>query len=195
MGKKKHITPVTVFAQLRERYNETHSEFLSQEKMGKIVHVSKATISRIENGSFTPTDDVLKAYSEFFNVSMDYLKPTEQPINTIPANAVPVAELGITEDVIATYKRINEISNHNENIGAVLNSLIGNDLDTVILLQNILSYLVEQVSCSNNRISEAFFIDCILHYINNIMKPQLQKVIKNNIIWQETLLDINAFDE
>lgn len=50
MGKRKHTDSVTKFAELREEYNDEHSKKISQEDMGKIAHVSKSTISRIENG-------------------------------------------------------------------------------------------------------------------------------------------------
>lgn len=86
-------------------------------------------------------------------------------------------------------------SNHNENILAVLNSLIGNGTDTVYLLQNILTYLVSQQTNNCNKKSEAFFVDNMLHYVNDIMKPQLQKVLKRNIDWQNKIMDSNIEED
>ena len=189
MGKPKHENAVTPFAKLREEYNETHDKTVSQSDMGKNAHVSKSTISRIENGEQKPSLEVIKAYSEFFKVSTDYFLPKEQIKDKIPDDATPVHEIGITENVVATYKQLDEISNHNENILAVLNSLIGNGTDTVCFLQNILTYLVSQQTNNCNKISEAFFVDNMLHYVNDIMKPQLQKVLKRNIDWQYKIMD------
>lgn len=195
MGKRKHTDSVTKFAKLREEYNDEHSKKISQEDMGKIAHVSKSTISRIENGEQQPTPEVIKAYSDFFKVSTDYFLLKEQIKDKIPDNATPVREIGITEDVVATYKQLDELSNHNENILAVLNSLIGNGTDTVCLLQNILTYLVSQQTNNCNKESESFFVDNMLHYINDIMKPQLQKVLKRNIDWQNKIMDSNIWED
>lgn len=180
---------VTSFAKLREEYNEIHSKRLSQEAMGKIANVSKSTISRLENGDLQPTPEVIKAYSEYFKVSTDYFLPKEQIRDKIPDSATPVGEIGITEEVLATYKQIDAISCHDENILAVLNSLIGNSGATVCLLQNILTYLVSQETNNCNKISEAVFVDNMLRYVNDIMKPQLQKVLKRNIDWQYKIMD------
>lgn len=187
MGKPKHANAVTPFAELRETYNDTHNKILSQTDMGKIAHVSKSTISRIENGEISPKPEVIKAYSKFFKVSTDYLLPKEQIKDKIPDTAIPIREIGITEEVLVTYKQIDEISNHNENILAVLNSLIGNQGATVCLLQNILQYLVNQQEHNSNRMTDEYFIGIILDYVNGIMKPQLQKVIKHNIDLQNQL--------
>lgn len=180
---------VTPFAKLREEYNEIHSKRLSQEAMGKIANVSKSTISRLENGDLQPTPEVIKAYSEYFKVSTDYFLPKEQIRDKIPDSATPVREIGITEEVLATYKQIDAISCHDENILAVLNSLIGNSGATVCLLQNILTYLVSQETNNCNKISEEVFVDNMLRYVNDIMKPQLQKVLKYNIDWQYKIMD------
>lgn len=187
MGKRKHANAVTPFAELRETYNDTHNKMLSQTDMGEMAHVSKSTISRIENGVQSPTQEVIKAYSKFFKVSTDYFLPKEQIKDKIPDTATPIQEVGITEEVLVTYKQINEISNHNENILAVLNSLIGNQGATVCLLQNILKYLVNQQEHNSNRMTDEYFIEIILDYVNGIMKPQLQKVIKHNIDLQNQL--------
>ena len=187
MGKPKHENAITPFAKLREEYNETHDKMLSQSAMGQIANVTKSTISRIENGKQQPTPQVIKAYSDFFKVSTDYFLPKEQIEDRIPNDATPIREIGITEEVIATCKQIDEISNHNENILAVLNSLIGNQGATVCLLENILQYLVNQQTHNSNRTTDEYFTKIILDYINGVMKPQLQKVIKRNIDWQNQI--------
>lgn len=94
------------------------------------------------------------------------------------------------KEVIITYNKIAELSNHNENILAVLNSLAGNGANTLFLLESILSYLSsQQANGSNKQIENIFVVDNILHYVNDIMKPQLQKVIKSNVDWHYSELD------
>lgn len=190
MGKSKNLDAVTPFAKLREEYNETHDKTLSQTDMGKIAHVSKSTISRIENGTKPPSTEVIKAYSEYFNVSLEYLTDIKQPEEAIPAR-----EMGISEEVINTYNKIAQLSNHDENIRAVLNSLVGNDINTIFLLESILSYLSNQQANGSNKQIENIFIENILHYVNDIMKPQLQKVIKKNVAWHDELVDNHNFDD
>lgn len=184
MGKQKYITPVTPFAEVRDTYNSTHNKMVSQAEMASLAFVSKSTISRIENGEQKATPTVIKAYSDYFKVSTDYFMPKEEIQNKIPDEAIPICEMGITEEVFATYKQIEEISNHNENILAVLNSLIGNGIYTVNFLQNIFTYLVSQQSKAVDEITKAVFVKNMLDYMNNIMKPQLDKVLRHNIDWQ-----------
>ena len=65
MGKQRYTKAVTPFAELREMYNETHDKTISQSYMGTLAHVSKSTISRIENREQKPTPEATKAYSDF----------------------------------------------------------------------------------------------------------------------------------
>ena len=189
MGKSKYLDAVTPFAKLREEYNETHDKMVSQTYMAELADVSKSTISRIENGIQHPKPEVIKAYSDFFNVSPVYLIGMKQPEEVIPAR-----EMGISEEVIITYNKIDELSNHNENILAVLNSLAGNGANTLFLLESILFYLSSQQANGSNKQIENIFVDNILHYVNDIMKPQLQKVIKSNVDWHDELEDNHIFD-
>lgn len=53
--------------QLRE------SSGLKQEELGKIVNLSKATISRYEANTIEPNNETLKLIANYFNVSVDYL--------------------------------------------------------------------------------------------------------------------------
>lgn len=187
MSKRKHLTAKTPFAKLREDYNETHDKMITQTVMASMASVSKSTISRIESGEQPATPTVIKAYCDFFGVSSDYFVPEKKEEKIFPDDSTPVGEIGITKEVIATYKAIDEISNRDENILAVLNSLIGNQGATVCLLHNILGYLVNQETHNMNRVFEQQFTDELLNYINDFMKPQLKKVIKSNIDWQNQL--------
>lgn len=46
---------------------------LTQEKLGEILNVQKAAISKYENGRADPSVDILKRMARYFNVSSDYL--------------------------------------------------------------------------------------------------------------------------
>lgn len=46
---------------------------LTQEELGKIINVSKPTISRYESNSNEPNSEILKKLASFFKVSIDYI--------------------------------------------------------------------------------------------------------------------------
>ena len=56
---------------------------LTQEELGKILNVQKAAVSKYEKGIASPSNEVLKKLSAFFNVSIDYLLDNEPPKNNI----------------------------------------------------------------------------------------------------------------
>lgn len=70
MGKTSHTDSVTIYAQLRENYNDTHSDFLSQSKLGEALGVTKSMVSKIENGKVLPSNEIIDAYSKFFEVAV-----------------------------------------------------------------------------------------------------------------------------
>lgn len=180
------------FLKLREEYNETHNKILSQEAIGKICNVSKSTIQRIERGLQPPSTEVVKGYSQFFGVTQEYLTGTTPPklINSLH-------EIGISKEVISTYQKIDELSNSDENILAVLNSLIGNEQCTMVLLESILKYLVNQQLTSPSKTFDDDLTSDFLCYVNQIMKPQLQKVINKHIQFMGNInnMDIPQEDE
>lgn len=55
------------FKKLRE------SKGYSLDKLADIFHVSKSTLSRIENDLREPKQSLLENYAKFFNVTIDYL--------------------------------------------------------------------------------------------------------------------------
>lgn len=55
MGRTKNYEPKTIYARLREEYNECHEKRLSQEELGKALGLSKSAVSRIENGDTVPS--------------------------------------------------------------------------------------------------------------------------------------------
>ncbi len=50
---------------------------LSQEALGRIVNVSRSAIAKYENGLGLPSEDVIEALCNYFNVEKDYLFPKE----------------------------------------------------------------------------------------------------------------------
>lgn len=46
---------------------------LSQAKMAKILGASQAGVNRYEHGEATPSVETLRKYSDYFDVSMDYI--------------------------------------------------------------------------------------------------------------------------
>lgn len=64
---------------------------LTQEELGKIVNVTKVSISGYENGNRNPDTETLENLADFFEVSVDYLlgrtdqlKPIESDIDIEP---------------------------------------------------------------------------------------------------------------
>lgn len=101
MGARKNIDSVTIFAKLRERYNETHSDYLSQAALGKIIGVSATTINRFENDpKYRPKAKRLQGYSDFFKVSLDDLTGTK-PDNTKEKQAKAIRAMGLGQSFLA----------------------------------------------------------------------------------------------
>lgn len=46
---------------------------ITQEEAAKIAYISKKTYERYENGERTPTLDTIKAFAEYYEVSIDYI--------------------------------------------------------------------------------------------------------------------------
>jgi len=78
---------------LREELN------LTQEELGKILNVSKPTISRYEANTNEPNTDTLKKIAQYFNVSIDYLLDNSNKKN-------PNIEINIQKEYTDTDKKI-----------------------------------------------------------------------------------------
>lgn len=75
---------------------------LSQQKVADHIGVSQNTYSYWENGKYNVDSESLKKLSALFNVSIDYLLGTEEPVQ-IKTNIVPVlgtVQAGIPLDAI-----------------------------------------------------------------------------------------------
>lgn len=57
-----------------ERFKQLRKEKdLTQEKLAKMFHLNKSSISRYEKGQQIPETETLKNFAEYFGVSIDYL--------------------------------------------------------------------------------------------------------------------------
>lgn len=65
-------------------YSLCRKQGLSQEALAEKLDCSRQVISKWENGTTTPDAEMLKKYSEFFGVSIDYLvkEDMEEPTST-----------------------------------------------------------------------------------------------------------------
>lgn len=62
---------------------------ITQTELGKILSVQKAAVSKYELGLTTPSPEILKKLSEYFNVSIDYLLGNDRPTASTPAEKMP----------------------------------------------------------------------------------------------------------
>lgn len=196
MGKRKYMDSITVFAKLRDEHNEhikAHNpdkELLSQEKLGKLLNVSRATVCRIENGDSKPDEMTLKRYCEIFNVSMEYLTGT-QPTKEMKSNAY-LKSLGITGSAYNTLKKICTISTDTNNLSAVVNAFLSNEEYAVCFFQNILNYLQTEYSNQQSghndiRIQHDLLIRTFEDYINRVVAPQVQTAIRKKNKMEELI--------
>lgn len=62
---------------------------ITQTELGKILSVQKAAVSKYELGLTTPSPEILKKMSEYFNVSIDYLLGNDHQTASPPAEKMP----------------------------------------------------------------------------------------------------------
>ena len=74
---------------------------LSQEELGKLVGVTKMTISRWEKGGSDIDINNLKKLSQYFGVSIDYILGNESGQQDVWREVKEVPQLEVTEDVTA----------------------------------------------------------------------------------------------
>ena len=76
---------------------------LSQEQLAEVLDISRQAISKWENGDSVPDLEKLKAISQYFGVTADYLLFEEQ---TEPQSTTDAAARKLSED-IRSFARIN----------------------------------------------------------------------------------------
>ena len=65
---------------LGERLRELRkNRSMTQEELGKIINVTKVSVSGYENGNRSPDTETLQKIADFFDVSTDYLLGRDDP--------------------------------------------------------------------------------------------------------------------
>lgn len=185
------LPETTVFARLREEYNETHDERLTQVKLAEKLCISRDTLIRIEKGETFPKRETLEKYSQFFKVPMWHLT---EPNKKASINKIMVGQtFGLTEDALDTLSMIRSLSTSSENISALVSAFLGNGIDTFNLFTNLFSYMATEESLSKEKgfsVQESWMYDIFKEYMKRFVAPRLQNTLKKNEKMQESILEL-----
>lgn len=81
---------------------------LTQEELGKIINVTKVSVSGYENGNRTPDTDTLQKMADYFDVSTDFLLGREEKKSPIPKNQEEFEALINDPEADQFYKEFKE---------------------------------------------------------------------------------------
>lgn len=81
------------------------SKNLTQAELGQHIGLSKAVISKYENGLGFPTFDVLIHFAKYFNVSTDYLLGVKQN-RTIDVSDLTDGQINTLFAIIDEYRKL-----------------------------------------------------------------------------------------
>lgn len=70
-----------------------NSKCLSQEALGSILHVSRSAIAKYENGLGLPSEEVIEAMCNYFEVNKDYLFPKDNAEQLITDKNIKINKL------------------------------------------------------------------------------------------------------
>lgn len=90
----------TILKQLRKSHN------LTQKELGFQIGLSKAVLSKYENGLGYPTFDVLILIADYFNVTTDYLLGVEKS-KTLNVSTLNETQIDTVRRVIAEFNKTN----------------------------------------------------------------------------------------
>ena len=90
----------TVLKQLRKSHN------LTQEELGKQIGLSKAVVSKYENGLGYPTFDMLIGISDYFGVTTDYLLGVSKN-RSIDVSSLTEAQIDAVYKLISEFHKAN----------------------------------------------------------------------------------------
>ena len=90
----------TVLKQLRKSHN------LKQKEFGFQLGLSKAVVSKYENGMGYPTFDTLILIADYFNVTTDYLLGVEKS-KTLDVSTLNETQIDTVRRVIAEFNKAN----------------------------------------------------------------------------------------
>lgn len=85
----------TKLRKLRDSIDKTQLE------LSKLLHVTKSTISMYERNERTPSPDILKKYSQLFDVSIDYLLGTPNDTVEMLGQAVTMNKYPYIDDYVS----------------------------------------------------------------------------------------------
>lgn len=85
----------TKLRKLRDSIGKTQLE------LSKLLHVTKSTISMYERNERTPSPDILKKYSQLFDVSIDYLLGTPNDTVEMLGQAVTMNKYPYIDDYVS----------------------------------------------------------------------------------------------
>lgn len=91
----------TVLKQLRKSHN------LTQKELGLRIGLSKAVVSKYENGMGYPTFDMLIQIADYFGVTTDYLLGVAKD-KTINVSSLNETQIETVQRVIAEFNRDNK---------------------------------------------------------------------------------------
>ena len=89
-----------ILKQLRKSHN------LTQEELGSRIGLSKAVVSKYENGMGYPTFDMLIQIADYFGVTTDYLLGVTRG-KTIDVSSLNETQIETVQRVIAEFNRDN----------------------------------------------------------------------------------------
>lgn len=90
----------TILKQLRKNHG------LTQGELGSKLGLSKAVISKYENGMSYPTFDVLVRITDYFKVTTDYLLGVERS-KTLDVSALSETQIDAVRKVITEFNKLN----------------------------------------------------------------------------------------
>ena len=79
---------------------------LTQNELGSKLNLSKAVISKYENGLGFPTLDLLMQFSEYFNVTTDYLLGIDEH-KSIDVTDLSDEQIISLQTIIYEYRKLN----------------------------------------------------------------------------------------
>ncbi len=79
----------------------------TQLELSKLLHVTKSTISMYERNERTPSPDILKKYSQLFDVSIDYLLGTPNDTVEMLGQAVTMNKYPYIDDYVSAGSPVN----------------------------------------------------------------------------------------
>lgn len=91
----------TILKQLRKTHN------LTQTELGSRVGLSKAVVSKYENGLGYPTFDVLIRIANYFGVTTDYLLGVSKG-KTVDVSGLSESQIDAIHRIISEFKKTNK---------------------------------------------------------------------------------------